>query len=620
MEQDRVTALAGRPAHPDYAKGFDVPASGQHAADNLPNLSMMQTVSLSVPMFMTVKECVKLFRRSSPKCRLVRWINYWIDRFMSIVFERVIMKLRRKRRVVVVKRFAFELEVTSGAGRSSAAGPLFGKQRLEMDVLNQRGKCRVPQAFEAVARNFQPAHVASMNPGVTTWSRRSHPCAADKAANSVKLSSDRPEPHRYRNPVPAPAGVISPRSPLHGHFLLARAISLARALQREVKARVQEFRNESWSDLMEEITPSHKAFWKITKALKTEGYTPIPPLKRPDGSIALDDAEVAECIADSIETQCSHASPPHDTAHISHIEEEVLQKTSLEPKDDLTPVSLSEVQLLVRSLKTRKAPGLDGVSNKAIKCFPHQLLSLLVAIFNACLQNCYFPPAWKEAEVIGIHKPGKPRDLPASYRPISLLSGLAKLFERVLKTRLSKHLFGKGLIIDEQFGFRPAHSCPQQVLRLVEYVTEGFKTKQKTVAVFFDVAKAFDRVWHAGLVYKLYSLQVPDRLIFIIQNFLSNRTVLTYASPVFAHAAPEALYRLQVIQNKFCRAATDAHWTKRFFDIAGSHPNALLRAAVDYQPPPPTHFIRRPRNVLFDPPDALTAAVDSINDVNDTHD
>ncbi|GBP03251.1 Probable RNA-directed DNA polymerase from transposon X-element [Eumeta japonica] len=120
-------------------------------------------------------------------------------------------------------------------------------------------------------------------------------------------------------------------------------------------------------------------------------------------------------------------------------------------------------------------------------------------------------------------------------------------------------------------------------------------------------------------------------------------TVMTYACPVFAHAAPKALYRLQVIQNKLCRAATDAHWcvrnsilyrdlelptlpkymkdaSKRFFDIAGSHPNALLRVAVDYQPPPPTQFIRRPRNVLIDPPDALTAAIDSLNDVNDTHD
>ncbi|GBP04260.1 RNA-directed DNA polymerase from mobile element jockey [Eumeta japonica] len=223
--------------------------------------------------------------------------------------------------------------------------------------------------------------------------------------------------------------------------------SRARALQREVKARVREFRNESWSDLMEEIKPSHKAFWAVTKRSKPRIY-PIPHSK-PDNSVAIDDAEVAECLADSIETQCSHASPPHDNVHISRIEEEVLQKTSLEPKNDLAPVSLSEVQTLVKSLNTRKAPGLDDISNKAIKCFSIPLLSLLVAIFNACIKKCYFPPAWKEAEAIGIHKPGKPRDLPASYRPISLLSGLGKLFEKILKTRLSDHLLGKGLIIDE---------------------------------------------------------------------------------------------------------------------------------------------------------------------------
>ncbi|GBP42587.1 hypothetical protein EVAR_87138_1 [Eumeta japonica] len=97
------------------------------------------------------------------------------------------------------------------------------------------------------------------------------------------------------------------------------------------------------------------------------------------------------------------------------------------------------------------------------------------------------------------------------------------------------------------------------------------------------------------------------------------RTVMTYASPVFAHAAPKALHRLQGLRtptiSKYMKDAS-----KRFFDIAGSHPNALLRAAVDYQPPHPTHLIRRPRNVLTDPPDALTAAVESLNDVNDTHD
>ncbi|GBP07034.1 Probable RNA-directed DNA polymerase from transposon BS [Eumeta japonica] len=295
-----------------------------------------------------------------------------------------------------------------------------------------------------------------------------------------------------------------------------------------------------------------------------------------------------------------------------------------------------------------------------------------------------------EAEVIGIHKPGKPRDLPASYRPISLLSGLGKLFEKILKTRLSDHLLGKGLIIDEQFGFRPAHSCSQQVLRLVKYVSEGFETERSTVAVFFDVAKAFDRIWHAGMsaltrqdvlseqeflkappspllylrtqtIYRdrrrlasnsRYSRTISrftavgigaPRFTLLLQRAIDEldqwfrkwrievnpdksaaiqfKTVMTYASPVFAHAAPKALHRLQEIQNKFCRAATDAQWcvrnsilhrvlelptiskymkdaSKRFFDIAGSHPNALLRAAVNYQPPHPTYLIRRPRNVL----------------------
>ncbi|GBP34933.1 hypothetical protein EVAR_26524_1 [Eumeta japonica] len=93
------------------------------------------------------------------------------------------------------------------------------------------------------------------------------------------------------------------------------------------------------------------------------------------------------------------------------------------------------------------------------------------------------------------------------------------------------------------------------------------------------------------------------------------RTVMTYASPVSLTPLQKHYvdYRTPTI-SKYMKDAS-----KRFFDIAGSHPNAL-RAAVDYQPPHPTHLIRRPRNVLTDPPDALTAAVESLNDVNDMHD
>ncbi|GBP09350.1 Probable RNA-directed DNA polymerase from transposon BS [Eumeta japonica] len=240
----------------------------------------------------------------------------------------------------------------------------------------------------------------------------------EKSGKEVPASSDR------RN---LPADVLELTRAKNASLRRASACPTAehrsrtQALQRRVKARVEKVLNKNWSNFMEDVTPSHKAFWKVTKTLKTDGFIPIPPLKKPDNSIALDDVEIAECLTDSIESQCSHASPSHDITHIQYILEEVQNKAPLGPKNDQPLVSLSEVKTLVKSLKTKKTPGLD--SNKAIKFFSlpltsslatSKLLGLLVAIFNACLRNCYFPPIWKETEVIGIYKRGKPRDLPAA--------------------------------------------------------------------------------------------------------------------------------------------------------------------------------------------------------------
>ncbi|GBP64388.1 Probable RNA-directed DNA polymerase from transposon X-element [Eumeta japonica] len=117
------------------------------------------------------------------------------------------------------------------------------------------------------------------------------------------------------------------------------------------------------------------------------------------------------------------------------------------------------------------------------------------------------------------------------------------------------------------------------------------------------------------------------------------RLVMTYASPVFAHARPDLLYDLQIVQNNFCRKAADALWyvknlvlhrdlelpiiykfmknaSERFFDIANSHPNPLLVSAVSYEPTPSRHFCRRPRNVLIDPPDEFTAEMEKLIKVN----
>ncbi|GBP40359.1 hypothetical protein EVAR_86505_1 [Eumeta japonica] len=116
--------------------------------------------------------------------------------------------------------------------------------------------------------------------------------------------------------------------------------SRARALQRKVKAQIQ---SSKWSTLMEEITPSHQTYWKLTEALKTDDHLPTPALRKPDNSFAVDDREKVECLANSVEQHRSN-NIIHDTAHSHKIEKKVRMKIFLGPEDDLTPVYVNEIQ------------------------------------------------------------------------------------------------------------------------------------------------------------------------------------------------------------------------------------------------------------------------------------
>ncbi|GBP81423.1 hypothetical protein EVAR_59425_1 [Eumeta japonica] len=138
---------------------------------------------------------------------------------------------------------------------------------------------------------------------------------------------------------------------------------------------------------MEEITPTQKTFREVTKTFKSEG------LRRPDNTVTLNDAEIVNYIVNSIESQRSYASSPHDVEHTQRIE-----RVSLEPKDILPPVSLSEDQILHTNFKIITASGLDGISNKAIKHFPLSLLDLLIAIFNGVPQDLLRPSLLQKDE------------------------------------------------------------------------------------------------------------------------------------------------------------------------------------------------------------------------------
>lgn len=314
-----------------------------------------------------------------------------------------------------------------------------------------------------------------------------------------------------------------------------------RALERLVKTRVRDFRNSQWDNMISKIQPSHLAFWNLTRSMKSETISVMPPLTRPDNTRAFDDDEKAECLAESLESQCSPSSNPVDPEHLDTVNSEVERIAALGPSAPPLPhIRASEVRTIIKNLHPRKAPGADGISNRVLKQFPTALIYLLVSIFNAAMASCTFPDAWKEATVIGIPKPGKTATEPSSYRPISLLSCLGKIYERLLLIRLWSHVLEHKLLPDEQFGFRARHSCPQQVLRITEHILSmkhGIWSAD-TGAVFLDVAKAFDKVWHNGLIYKLSKLGIPDRLVLIMRDFLQNRSFRYRVEGVLSNPRP----------------------------------------------------------------------------------
>jgi hypothetical protein len=182
-----------------------------------------------------------------------------------------------------------------------------------------------------------------------------------------------------------------------------------------------------------------------------------------------------------------------------------------------------EVQEAIQGLKVGRAPGPDGIPNRALKHLPLSVVSLLVVLFNAILLTQHFPAAWKHARVFAILEPRKDPALPSSYRPLSLLDTIGKLFEKIL-SRILYEVSGRGLLRDEQFGFRPRHSTALQLTRLVERVSRNFDEKRLTDAVFLDVAKAFDTVWVDSLLYKLTILNFPSYLVKTIAYYLNGRT------------------------------------------------------------------------------------------------
>lgn len=295
-------------------------------------------------------------------------------------------------------------------------------------------------------------------------------------------------------------------------------------MEKEIKREINIIRNDNWQTKLSNIKPSNQSVWSTARMLKNNKKF-IPPLKDDDDKIYVSPQEKTELLAEQFVK--NHQNPlastnPQFTAKIEEEVNEYLNDSNVnyECSNYATEEELTDE---IKKLKNKKAPGIDQINNQLIKKLPSRGIQYLLFIINACLKYSYFPDRYKTAKIIAILKSSKNPSFPSSYRPISLLCVISKLLERIILNRLNKHLDAHNIIPEEQHGFKKYFSTTHQLHKVIGNAKRKLKEKYSTGIVMLDVEKAFDRVWHAGLLHKMILLHFPPYLTKIISNFLKER-------------------------------------------------------------------------------------------------
>uniref|UniRef100_A0A2M4CXW8 Putative reverse transcriptase n=1 Tax=Anopheles darlingi TaxID=43151 RepID=A0A2M4CXW8_ANODA len=306
-----------------------------------------------------------------------------------------------------------------------------------------------------------------------------------------------------------------------------------------IKLNVNETRNKVWTKNLEQINNddhSKDKIWKLVKVLKNK-HSFMPPLTVNNVSL-VSAAEKCEAIREQFIRAhyiTFDSVSPAERA-VNNVTSKFFDKnhsTVTNPELLCTP---SEIKQILRKLKNKKSTGTDRINNTMLKRLPNKAIIKLNQIFNGCLKIGYFPDKWKTAKIVSIKKQGKDPALPGSYRPISLLSNLGKIFEKVIASRIRAFTNSNNIIQEEQFGFQSHMSTTHQLQRLVDKLRKERSKKRSTGLVLLDNEKAFDSIWHQGLIYKLITRNIPAPLIKVLKSFLTDRQNIVQINNV--QAAP----------------------------------------------------------------------------------
>ena len=286
-------------------------------------------------------------------------------------------------------------------------------------------------------------------------------------------------------------------------------------LNNRIKKYTKKAKEGKWNELCSFLAtknPSETVFWKtinqIESGNKPDNFDPLPStIKQQDKANKF--AEFYESVF------ANKQSKDNSTALFRY-------KDNSDPKFS-APITLNEVKFALLNTKGTTSTGLDGISNKLLKLLPECVLALLAKIYDGCFGLSHIPKHWKIAKIKVLKKKSNNLDDPSSYRPISLINTLSRLFEKIINIRLLDWAESTQSLHKNQSGFRKHRSTQDNIFKIIETCKNALQTGKKCGMVLFDIEKAFDKAPHKGILRALSKLNCPPKIGFLLSSFLSNR-------------------------------------------------------------------------------------------------
>lgn len=281
----------------------------------------------------------------------------------------------------------------------------------------------------------------------------------------------------------------------------------------EIRASRQKY-NKKISDQINKSIPPGK-WWRIVKSLckLNNKHKPSPPLKV-NGQTLFHPIDKANAF-NNFFTNISTISVSQNLAHnvpdppLHHMNTHYI--TDNEVLDQLQAINIS------------KPSGPDSITPRILKQVAHVICKPLAKLFNMSLSNGVLPHIWKIAMVTPVFKnKGTPDDV-NNYRPISVTSVICKLLEKIIVKHLNNFILENNILYKYQSGFQSGDSTTNQLVEIYNTIVSNLDKGKDIRFIFCDISKAFDRVWHEGIILKLKQYGISSQIINWVKNYLWNR-------------------------------------------------------------------------------------------------